>query len=192
MASRSSAHDLIEIGTPAPPFTLHDARGYPHSLTTLRGSTVVLYFYPKDSSAACTEQACAFEKRRLALRRRRVVLLGISPDPARSHARFAETNALRFPLLVDERDTDGTPLTCERYGVWQEKQMYGKAYMGVVRTTYIIDPIGLVQHRFDAVKVKGHVEAVLAALGLSAPTVSPRRAAPPRDRSARKASAGAR
>jgi thioredoxin-dependent peroxiredoxin len=163
---------LIPIGAPAPPFSLRDSRGRSHSLVSLRGSTVVLYFYPKDSSAACTEQACAFEARRPSLRRKGVVLLGVSPDPAPSHARFAETNGLHFPLLVDERDVEGTPLTCERYGVWQRKTMYGKAYMGVVRTTYIIDPRGCVTHRFDAVKVKGHVDAVLAALGFETPSVT--------------------
>jgi peroxiredoxin Q/BCP len=163
---------LIPIGAPAPPFSLRDSRGRAHTLVSLRGSTVVLYFYPKDSSAACTEQACAFEARRPSLRRKGVVLLGVSPDPAASHARFAETNDLHFPLLVDERDVEGTPLTCERYGVWQRKTMYGKAYMGVVRTTYIIDPRGCVTHRFDAVKVKGHVDAVLAALGFETPSVT--------------------
>ncbi len=167
MADDADGLTLLPIGAAAPPFALRDAKGRAHSLVALRGSRIVLFFYPKDSSAACSEQARAFEARRLTLRRAGVVLLGISPDTAHAHATFAERQGLRFPLLVDERDEEGTPLTCDRYGVWQRKSMYGRAYMGVVRTTYVIGPDGRVTHRFDAVRVRGHVDAVLAALGLA-------------------------
>lgn len=101
--------------------------------------------------------------------RKGVAILAISPDSVRAHAAFRERHTIRFPLLVDERTAEGTPKTCELYGVWQAKRLYGTTSMGVVRTTSIIDPAGIVSHRFDAVRVRGHIDAVLHALGLPAP-----------------------
>ena len=92
------------------------------------------------------------------------MVFGVSPDPVASHAKFAAKYELKFPLLADEKDDAGTPPLCEKYGVWQEKSMYGKKYMGVVRTTYLIAPGGKVLQRWDKVKVPGHAEAVLAAI----------------------------
>lgn len=175
---------LIPVGSPAPPFCLRDAAGRTHSLAAHRGSTVILYFYPKDGSAACSAQAVDFESKRRSLRQKGTVILAISPDSARAHAAFLDRHSLGFPLLIDERTPDGTPVTCARYGVWQSKRLYGRTYMGVVRTTYLIDPNGDVSHRFDAVRVPGHLDAVLAALGI-APSVSRRASVPKRGRRSR-------
>jgi peroxiredoxin Q/BCP len=148
---------LIEPGRKAPAFSLPDQEGTRHRLADYAGRWVVLYFYPKDATSGCTKQACQFRDAQPQLEGRDVVVLGVSPDGVDSHARFAAKEGLNFTLLADE----GARL-CAKYGVWQEKSMYGRKYMGVVRTTYLIDPQGKVAHRFDRVKVPGHAEAVLA------------------------------
>lgn len=150
---------MIEPGKPAPAFHLADQDGNKHRLSQYKGQWVVLYFYPKDNTPGCTTQACGFRDHEAELQRRGAVVLGISPDDTKSKAKFAGKYDLNFPILAD----DGAK-TCEKYGVWQEKSMYGKTYMGVVRTTFLIDPKGKVAQRFDKVKVKGHTEAVLEAL----------------------------
>lgn len=154
---------MIEPGKAAPAFTLADQDGTKHRLSKYKGQWVVLYFYPKDNTPGCTTQACGFRDNEDELQARGAVVLGISPDDTKSKAKFAAKFDLNFPILAD----DGAAV-CEKYGVWQEKSMYGKTYMGVARTTFLIDPNGKVAQRFDKVKVKGHTEAVLEALDAAA------------------------
>lgn len=155
---------LIEPASRAPAFTLPDAEGVRRSLKEFLGVPVVLYFYPKDDTSGCTKEACAFRDLHPEFRRIGAAVLGVSPDPADRHAAFAAKYDLPFTLLADV-PKDGTPAVCEKYGVWQEKSMYGRRYMGVVRTTYLIDATGTVARRWDRVKVPGHAEEVVAALG---------------------------
>ena len=154
-----SAEHFIEPGQAAPAFQLADQAGNKHRLSQYKGQWVVLYFYPKDNTPGCTTQACGFRDSQDELQARGAVVLGISPDGEKSKAKFAGKYDLNFPILADEGAE-----ACGKYGVWQEKSMYGKKYMGVVRTTYLIDPKGKVAQRFDKVKVKGHTQAVLASL----------------------------
>ncbi|MEM6854080.1 MAG: thioredoxin-dependent thiol peroxidase [Planctomycetota bacterium] len=151
--------ELVEIGKTAPAFNLKDQEDQGHRLSTYKGKWVVLYFYPKDSTPGCTKEACAFRDAAKDLQKAGAVVFGVSPDDVKSHAKFAEKQSLNFPLLADPDQA-----ICTKYGVWQEKSMYGKKYMGAVRTTYLIDPKGKVAHRWDKVKVPGHVEAVLETL----------------------------
>ena len=152
---------LIEVGAKAPAFTLNDAAGEKHTLRKLEGQLVVLYFYPKDNTSGCTKEACQFRDALPAFKRAGALVLGVSPDNEASHQKFIDNYELNFTLLADPKDADGTPKVCERYGVWKEKSMYGRKYMGVVRTTYLIDAAGRVAHRWDKVKVPGHAEAIL-------------------------------
>lgn len=151
--------DVIEISQTAPAFTLEDQNGESHKLSAYKGQWVVLYFYPKDSTPGCTKEACAFRDAAKDLQKAGAVVLGVSPDDVKSHAKFANKQSLNFSLLADPDQK-----ICTKYGVWQEKSMYGKKYMGAVRTTYLIDPKGKIAHRWDKVKVPGHVEAVLETL----------------------------
>jgi peroxiredoxin Q/BCP len=151
--------DLVEPSQPAPEFTLPDGTGRPRRLEDFRGSWVVLYFYPRDATPGCTTEACDFRDAMNDLKQADAVVLGVSPDDAASHTKFAQKQALNFPLLADTNQK-----VCQDYGVWKEKSMYGKTFMGVARTTYLIDPDGNVAYRWDKVKVKGHVDAVLAKL----------------------------
>jgi len=146
-------------GAAAPDFTLaaHDGKRY--SLKDFRGKTVVLYFYPKDDTSGCTKEACSFRDSLAAIKRKGAVVLGVSPDGEASHRKFSDKYDLNFPLLADEGKE-----VLQRYGVWQEKSMYGRKYMGVVRTTFIIDPKGKVKAVFEKVKVDGHTDDVLKAL----------------------------
>ena len=155
---------MIEVGKKAPAFHLADGDGEKHRLSSYADGYVVLYFYPKDDTSGCTKEACAFRDLHPEFSGLDAMVFGVSPDPVASHAKFAAKYELNFPLLADEKDDEGTPLLCEKYGVWQEKSMYGKKYMGVVRTTYLIAPGGKVLQRWDKVKVPGHAEAVLAAI----------------------------
>ncbi len=150
---------LIEPGQPAPSFTLADAQGASHSLAALQGQPVVLYFYPRDATPGCTTQACALRDAQAELATYNAVVLGISPDDAKAHAKFTDKQSLNFPLLIDPEQTVAT-----QYGVWQEKTMYGKTSMGIVRTTYLINAAGQVAQRWDKVKVGQHLDNVLAAL----------------------------
>lgn len=150
---------LIEPGKAAPAFHLGDQDGIKHRLSQYKGQWVVLYFYPRDSTPGCTTQACSFRDAESRLQERGAVVLGVSPDPEASKAKFATKQSLNFPILADEGSD-----VCGKYGVWQQKSMYGRSYMGVVRTTYVIDPSGKVARRFDNVRVRGHVDAVLAAI----------------------------
>jgi len=155
---------LVELGRKAPAFSLKDQDGKAHRLSDFAGQPVVLYFYPKDDTSGCTAEACAFRDLRPDFAKVDAVVLGVSPDDERSHRKFVDKHALNFTLLADVAPEGGEPAICAKYGVWQEKSMYGRKYMGVVRTTYLIDAAGKVAQRWDAVKVPGHAEAVLAAV----------------------------
>lgn len=148
-----------EEGKPAPDFTLNDQHGRPVTLSGLRGKPVVLYFYPKDDTSGCTKEACAFRDARADYEKAGAVVLGVSPDDEKSHARFAAKYDLPFTLLAD-----AGAAVCQDYGVWKEKSMYGKKYMGVERTTFVIDAQGRLARVFPKVKVDGHADAVLDAI----------------------------
>jgi len=155
---------LVAVGAKAPAFTASDPKGKPVSLAALAGKPIVLYFYPKDDTPGCTQEACDFRDNLPKFRKLGCTVLGVSPDSAASHAKFSAKFKLPFTLLVDEPGADGVPPICGAYGAWQEKSMYGRAYMGVSRTTYVIAADGTVAARFDKVKVDGHIDEVLAAL----------------------------
>lgn len=125
---------------------------------------VVLYFYPKDDTSGCTSEACQFRDMLPRFKRSKAVVLGVSPDSQESHAKFKAKHELNFSLLSDAKGEDGTPKMCDKYGVWVEKSMYGRKYMGVQRTTYLIGDDGKVIERWDKVKVPDHGEAVLEAI----------------------------
>lgn len=149
----------MEIGTQAPTFTLPDQTGKVHTLADYRGKWVVLYFYPKDLTPGCTIEACNFRDNVNRLSGAGAVVLGVSADSVKRHEKFAAVEKLNFPILSDE-----THETLNAYGVWQQKSMMGKKYMGIVRTTMIIDPHGVVRKVYDKVKVTGHVNEVLGDL----------------------------
>ena len=150
---------VLKPGSPAPDFSLPTGRGEQISLKSLQGKKVVLYFYPKDSTSGCTKEACSFNDNLARVKKKGAVVIGVSPDGAASHMKFTDKYSLSFPLLSDE-----SKQVLKKYGVWKEKSMYGRKYMGVERTTFIIDEKGLIAHIFPKVKVEGHVDEVLAAL----------------------------
>lgn len=150
---------LIEPGQKAPPFALPDQTGTIRRLADYEGQPVVVYFYPKDDTPGCTAEACAFRDQLPDFSRTGAAVLGVSVLDSASKAKFASKYALQFPLLADEDHA-----VAEHYGVWQEKQMYGRAHMGIARTTYLIGADGTVKRRWDKVKVDGHVDDVLKAL----------------------------
>jgi peroxiredoxin Q/BCP len=149
----------LNPGDLAPDFTLPDQSGTVVSLSGLRGQTVVLYFYPKALTAGCTTQACGVRDHRVDYERAGAVVIGISPDPVRRVKQFDDKHGLRFPLLADEDHA-----VAEAYGVWTEKSMYGRKYMGVERTTFVIGPDGVIREVFRRVKPGEHDELVLGAL----------------------------
>jgi thioredoxin-dependent peroxiredoxin len=151
---------LIEPGKKAPSFALKDQAGKTHRLSDFEGRPLILYFYPKDDTPGCTKESCAFQETLPKFKRSKAAVLGVSILDEASKARFAKKYGLRFPLLADPDHE-----TAEKYGVWQEKSNYGRKYMGIARTTYLIGPDGKVQRRWDKVKVDGHADEVLAALG---------------------------
>lgn len=146
-------------GDPAPSFSLQDADGARVSLEDYRGRNVVVYFYPKAATPGCTTEACDFRDRHAAFAKKKVVVLGVSPDSVRTHQGFKQKHALPFPLVADPDKK-----IANLYGVFQEKTMYGKKVLGIVRTTFVIDPQGKVSRIYPKVKVAGHIEAVLAAV----------------------------
>ncbi len=150
---------LIEPGKKAPAFSLTDQDGRTHSLSDYAGHPVILYFYPKDDTPGCTQESCDFQEMLPRLKRKDAVVLGVSILDEKSKAKFAEKHGLTFPLLADADHA-----VAEKYGVWQEKSNYGRKYMGIARTTYLISADGKVQERWDSVKVKGHADVVLAAI----------------------------
>ncbi len=149
----------MEAGHAAPAFSLPSTQGTKVSLKDFRGQKVVLYFYPKDDTSGCTREACAFRDALPDYRKAGAVVLGVSPDGLASHAKFRGKYQLPFTLLADEDHA-----VAEKYGVWKEKSMYGRKYMGIERTTFVIDAAGKIARIFPKVKVDGHVEEVLAVL----------------------------
>ena len=147
---------MLDIGTKAPEFTLPDQNGEMRSLSDYRGKKVVLYFYPKDNTPGCTAEACSLADGYGKLKRAGYALLGVSKDSAASHQKFAEKYSLPFPLIAD---TDTT--LNQAFGVWREKKMAGRTYMGTVRTTFVIDEQGVVTHIIEKVNTKDAARQLL-------------------------------
>lgn len=153
----------LAVGAPAPDFSLPDHAGETVRLASFAGKALVLYFYPKDDTSGCTAEAIDFNGKAAAFAKAGAAILGVSPDPVKSHAKFRAKHGLGIPLLADEEKT-----LLGAYGVWVEKSMYGKKYMGVERTTVLVDKAGKIAKVWPKVKVPGHVDEVLAAVkGLS-------------------------
>ena len=150
---------MIEVGQRAPDFTCLDGDGREVSLASLAGAWAVLFFYPRDNTPGCTTEACGFRDADDAFAAAGARVIGISPDGAASHARFASTHRLPYTLLSDP----GGELA-GRFGVWAEKQRFGRTSLGVLRTTFVLDPAGVVRLVFPRVKAAGHAAAVLKAL----------------------------
>lgn len=152
---------MLEIGTKAPDFVLPDQDGNTVALQDFRGKKVVLYFYPRDNTPGCTRQACAFAAQHEAFQARDVVVIGVSKDTVASHRKFADKQNLPFLLLSDPELT-----AIQAYDVWQEKKLYGKVSMGVVRTTFIIDENGMIEKVMPKVKPDTNAEEILAYLSM--------------------------
>jgi peroxiredoxin Q/BCP len=150
---------MLKVGDKAPQFSLPTGDGKTIALKDFKGKKVVLYFYPKDDTSGCTKEACSFQENLPVVKKKGAVVLGVSADSAASHAKFAAKYELNFPLLSDEKRE-----VLKAYGVWKEKSMYGRKYMGIERTTFIIDEDGKIAQIFSKVKVDGHTDEVLAAL----------------------------
>ena len=148
----------LDIGDTFPDMTFATDGGGEISTASLRGRNSVLYFYPKDNTSGCTAEACDFRDAVKDFRTVNATVIGVSKDSVRKHDNFKAKNNLPFTLISDE---DGT--LCELFGVWQEKKLYGRTYMGVTRSTFLIDEVGVVREAWRKVRVKGHVAAVLAA-----------------------------
>ena len=147
------------LGRKVPDFSIQATGDAMFRLSDRKGHPVVLYFYPKDNTSGCTKEACSFQESFSALKNKKAIVLGVSADSASSHAKFATKYSLSFLLLSDEKKE-----VQKTYGVWKEKSMYGRKYMGIERTTFIIDEDGKIAQIFSKVKVDGHAEEVLAAL----------------------------
>ncbi len=150
---------MLEIGKKAPDFYLKNQDDEEVCLKDFIGKKVVLYFYPKDDTSGCTKEACSFSDDLPKFSKIDAVILGVSPDSVKSHKKFSGKYKLKFDLLADEEKK-----VVEKYGVWKEKSMYGRKYMGVERTTFIIDEKGKIKKIFNKVKVDGHNKEVLEAL----------------------------
>jgi peroxiredoxin Q/BCP len=150
---------LIEVGKKAPAFTLKDQDGAAHKLSDYAGKPVVIYFYPKDDTPGCTKETCAFQDNLPKFKTSKAVVFGVSILDEKSKKKFADKFNVTFSLLADADHT-----MAEKYGVWQEKSLYGRKFMGIVRTTYLVGADGKVAQRWDNVKVDGHAEEVLAAV----------------------------
>jgi peroxiredoxin Q/BCP len=149
---------LIKPGAKAPAFSLKDQHGTAHRLSEYAGRPVVLYFYPKDDTSGCTQEACDFEASLPRFRKSKAVILGVSILDEASKAKFAGKHGLTFPLLADADHA-----MAEKYGVWTQRSLYGRKFMGIARTTYLISSDGKVARRWDKVKIAGHADEVLAA-----------------------------
>ena len=147
---------MLEVGTKAPEFTLPDKDGKPVSLTDFTGKKVVLYFYPKDNTPGCTRQACAFAEAYEEFKKINAVVIGVSKDSVASHQKFAEKHGLPFILLSDPELT-----AIQAYGVWQEKKLYGKVSMGVVRFTFVINENGMIEKVMPKVKPDTNAAEIL-------------------------------
>lgn len=146
---------MIEIGHDAPEFCIPNQDDVEICLRDIKGKWIVLYFYPKDNTPGCTTQACDFTTALPAFDELDATILGVSPDSPKKHRNFIEKKEIEFTLLADEEKT-----VCEAYGVWQLKKFMGKEYMGVVRSTFIIDPNGKIAKIWNKVRVKGHIQDV--------------------------------
>ena len=152
---------LPVIGKPAPDFTLPSTSGEPVSLRQFKGKkTVILYFYPKDETPGCTREACDFRDHTEEFDKHNTVVLGVSTDGLDSHKQFMEKHKLPFPLLADE-----DAAVSRKYGVYKQRNLYGKKYMGIERTTFVIDRTGRIAQIYPKVKVDGHIEALLEFVG---------------------------
>ena len=149
----------LAVGKKAPEFTLEGSNGDKVALKDLKGKTVVLYFYPKDDTPGCTREACDFRDSIKKFTSKKAIVLGVSPDSLKSHDKFIGKFELPFVLLSDPDHA-----VAEKYGTWVEKSMYGRKYMGIERSTFVIDPEGKLKAEFRKVKVDGHVDEVLAAV----------------------------
>ncbi len=149
----------LKVGSRAPAFSLPNEKGQVVKLSELKGKKIVLFFYPKDDTSGCTKEACAFRDGLQAIRKKGAVVLGVSGDSVASHQKFSNKYDFNFPLLSDE-----SKAMIQTYGVWKEKSMYGRKYMGIERTTVLIAKDGTISHVFPKVKVDGHYEEVLQAL----------------------------
>lgn len=147
---------VVETGQVAPDFELPASNGEVVKLSNYKGKNVVLYFYPKDMTPGCTTEACDFRDQYKSFEEVDAVILGVSPDPIERHEKFIEKHGLPFLLLADEKNE-----VAERYGVWQLKKNFGKEYMGIERSTFVIDKEGKIAKEWRKVKVKGHVEEAL-------------------------------
>lgn len=152
----ANTEEFLQIGNPAPDFLLPSTDGKEVGLDDFLGQYVVLYFYPKDNTPGCTTEACDFRNYHEEFKNLNAVILGISPDPLKSHEKFIEKYQLPFLLLSDENHQ-----IAEKYGVWVMKKNYGREYLGIERSTFIIDKEGKLLKTYRKVKVKGHVEAAL-------------------------------
>lgn len=152
---------MVEKGSLAPDFTLPSDAGHEVTLSSFRGRRVVLYFYPKDDTSGCTTQACELRDALPRFDGADAVILGVSPDPVASHRKFRDKYGLNFPLLADEDHA-----VAGAYGVWVQKSMYGRTYMGIERSTFLIGEDGRVLEAWRRVKPKGHAELVGRALGV--------------------------
>lgn len=150
---------LIEPGRKAPTFTLKDQDGTTHTLGDYAGRPVVLYFYPKDDTSGCTNEACAFRDALPKFKKSKAAVLGVSILDEASKKRFADKYDLPFPLLADADHS-----VADKFGVWQKRSLYGRNFMGIARTTYLISADGTIARRWDKVKVDGHADAVLDAI----------------------------
>lgn len=146
----------LKVGDKAPAFSLLDDSGGKVSLNSLKGKKIVLYFYPKDDTSGCTKEACSFRDSIKVFEKNNTVVIGVSKDSVASHQKFKKKYDLPFPLLSDESTE-----MLSKYGVWKEKSMYGKKYMGIERTTFVIDESGKIKAIFNKVKVDGHTDEVL-------------------------------
>lgn len=150
---------MPQVGDIAPDFTASTDSGEEITLSSLRGQKVILYFYPKDNTSGCTAEACDFRDNHDVAIAKNAVVLGVSPDSVKSHQGFKAKHDLPFTLIADPNKE-----IVIAYGVYREKKQYGRAFMGVVRSTFVIDESGVITHAYDKVKVKGHVDAILAEL----------------------------
>lgn len=149
----------LKTGSKAPDFTLPADGGENVTLSAFKGQPVILYFYPKDDTSGCTKEACDFRDNMSALKKLKVQVIGISKDSVKKHDKFKEKYELNFPLVSDE---DGK--ICDKYGVWVEKSMYGKKYMGIERSTFLIDADGKIAHIWRKVSVTDHVTDIIKVL----------------------------
>jgi len=150
---------IMEEGSKAPDFNLLNTKGEKRTLKDFRGKKLILYFYPKDDTPGCTKEACSLRDGITSLKKAGVVVVGVSPDSVERHQKFTGKYSLPFELLADEDKK-----MCQKYGVWVEKNMYGRKYMGVARTTFLIDEVGKIIKIFPKVDVSAHADQILGVL----------------------------